>query len=73
MTKDQKKIIMSLENQYHSDKKKSERMRKVSIVLSRDRSKGPVKKPTSIKALWVPVRLQQLRKAMMAPIESSED
>ena len=57
MTKDLKKIMESLENQNHSDMKKSERMRKASIVVSRDRSKGPVKKPTSIKALWVPVRM----------------
>ena len=54
MTGEVKKMMESL---LHSDIEKSERMRKASIVVSRGRSKGPVKKPTSIKALWVPVQM----------------
>ena len=54
MTKDLNKMMESL---LHSDMDKSERIRKASIVVSRDRSKGSVKNPTSIKALWVPVRM----------------
>ena len=54
MIRDLKKMMERL---LHSDIVKSERIRKASIVVSRVQTKGPVKKPTSIKALWAPVQM----------------
>ena len=54
MIRDLKKMMESL---LRSDIEMSERKRKASIVMSRGRSKEPVKNLTSIKALQVPVQM----------------
>ena len=56
MTEDPKTLTKNLQYQTHPDMQESERIRKVSIVMSRDRAKGPVRKTTSIKVIMPPLQ-----------------